>query len=279
MKRIVLLFCYATGMVFAAQEPRPGIPKVVPLGTHGTVPVRAAFNQATLIKLPEGQRVMNVFGGDKGEGGVWAIDAGKVPTRYVAIKPKATGIHTTLHVVSNTGDEISFFVQEVTGTDPQFDPEVDVMGTPASTSGGEAVVIPAVKWVPADEVTACQKASESMKVDLAAVQKKAEEDAAARVARLQAEYPKKLRFGYEWDQKKAKELGFEAAWADDKFTYFRGKDVMALYEIDSDGKPSLIEYSYADGVYTAKKVIYDGYFAIGRRKSAKLIFHRDRSKQ
>ena len=83
-------------------------------------------NQVTLIRIPEGQRVMNVYGGDKGEGGVWAIDAGKVPTRFLAIKPKEKGVHTTLHVISNTGQEISFFVEEVTGVDSQFDAEVDV---------------------------------------------------------------------------------------------------------------------------------------------------------
>lgn len=275
MKRIVVLLLLAAGALLAAKEPQPGEPKVIPLGARGPVSVRVAFNQATLIKLPEGQRVMNVFGGDRGEGGVWAVDAGKVPTRYVAIKPKATGIHTTLHVVSNTGDEISLFVQEVTGTDSQFDPEVDVTGA-AATAAGEPV--PAVKWIPADEASACRTASESLKTELEAARKKAEEDAALRAAQLQTDYPKKLRFGYEWDRKRAKALGFEAAWSDDKFTYFRGKDVMALYEIDQDGKPSLIEYNYADGLYTAKKVIDNGYFAIGRSKSAKLTFHRDRSK-
>lgn len=54
--------------------------------------------------------------------------------------------------------------------------------------------------------------------------------------------------------------------------------MVALYEIDGDGKPSLIEYSFEDGVYIAKKVLYDGYFAVGKKKSNKLVFHRDRSK-
>ena len=277
MKKQILLTLIAASCVLAAntKEPQPASePKAVSIATRGSVHIRAAFNQATLIKLPDGERVMNVFGADKGEGGQWAVDSGKVPTRFVAVKPKATGIHTTLHVISNTGAEISFFVQEVTGTDSQFDAEVDV--TSGGTAGGSSTETPEIKWVPADEVTICKQRVAAVTVDAAAIQKKAEDDAAAKVAEYQASYPKNLFFGYQWDRKKAAQLGFEAAWSDDKFTYFKGKDVMALYEIDSDGKPSLIEYTYADGIYTAKKVLYDGYFAIGKKKSARLMFHRER---
>jgi type IV secretory pathway VirB9-like protein len=231
-----------------------------------------ARNQATLIRLPEGQRVMNVYGGDKGEGGVWSVDAGKVPTRYLAVKPKEVGIHTTLHVVSNTGQEISFFLEEVTGTDTQFDAEVDANDGGASTS-----TVPEVKWVPAEDVTSCKAHAEGLKVDAAEAAKKAQESAAAAIADYQASYPKKLFFGYDWDQAKAERLGFEMAWSDDKFTYFKGKRVLALYEINEDGQPSLIRYSYADGVYTVPKLLYDGYFAIGNKKENKLVFHRSKS--
>jgi hypothetical protein len=36
--------------------------------------------------------------------------------RFLAVKPKETGIHTALHVISDAGQEISFFLEEVTGT-------------------------------------------------------------------------------------------------------------------------------------------------------------------
>jgi type IV secretion system protein VirB9 len=277
MKKQILLTLIAASCVLAAsKEPTPGTPKTVSMGQHTPINLRGAFNQATLIRLPEGQRVMNVFGGDKGEGGLWAIDSGKVPTRFLAVKPKATGIHTTLHVVSNTGEEISFFIREVTGTDTEFDAEVDA--TEGGGGGSSSAAAPEVRWVPADELTSCKQRSDVMKVDVAAVQKKAEEEGEAKLAAFQAEYPKKLFLGYQWDRKKAAQLGFEAAWSDGRFTYFKGKDVVALYEIDADGKPSLIEYSYQDGIYIAKKVLYDGYFAIGKKKANRLMFHRERSK-
>ncbi len=201
------------------------------------------------------------------------MDAGKVPTRFLAVKPKETAIHTTLNVISNTGQEISFFLQEVTGIDSQFDAEVDA---DAGESGSSAVASE-IKWVPADEVASCKPHAESLKADVGEAAKKAQEKAGAEIAEYQSQYPKKLFFGYDWDQAKAEKLGFQMAWSDDKFTYFKGKRVLALYEINEDGKPSLIQYSYADGVYTVPKLLYNGYFAIGNKKENKLVFHRSKS--
>ena len=254
-------------------DPVPGEPLTVAMGQSKPIRVRVARNEATLIRLPEGQRVMNVYGGDKGEGGVWSVDAGKVPTRFLAVKPKATGIHTTLHVISNSGQELSFFLEEVTGKEAQFDPEVD-----AESGESSGTPISAVKWVPAEEVAGCQQRSESLTAEAAETSQKAQQKIDTALADYQAQYPKKLFFGYRWDQSKAEKMGFEMAWSDDRFTYFRSKKVLALYEINEDGKPSLIQYSYANGLYTVPKLLYDGYFAIGTKKDNKLTFHRDRSK-
>jgi type IV secretion system protein VirB9 len=275
--RLLLSLALAASYSFAAitakpKDPTPGEPLTVTMGQRTPLKIRVARGQATLIRLPEGQRVMSTYGGDKGEGGVWSVDAGKVPTRFLAVKPKETGIHTTLHVVSNTGQEISFFLQEVTGVDTQFDAEVDATAGDAASSAAADV-----KWVPADEVTSCKQRADSMKVDVAEMQRKAEERAAAVMADYQASYPKKMFFGYEWDRKKAEKLGFDAIWADDKFTYIKAKNVLALYEINEDGKPSLIQYSFSDGLYRVDKVVYDGYFAIGPKKANKLTFHRSKS--
>ena len=262
-----------TAGCICAADPTPGAPPAVTMGQRKPVRIRVARGQATLIRLPEGQRVMNVYGGDKGEGGVWSVDAGKVPTRFLAVKPKDTGIHTTLHVISNSGQEISLFLEEVTGTDAQFDAEVDAEPTESSASGAVAAEI---KWVPADEVKNCQARADSLQTDAAQASKKAQDKADASIAEYQAQYPKKLFFGYAWDEDKARRLGFVMAWSDDKFTYFRGNRVLALYETNEDGKPSLIQYRYADGLYIVPKLLYDGYFAIGTKKENKLTFHRGR---
>lgn len=255
-------------------DPTPGDPVTVTMGQRKPARIRVARNQATLIRLPENERVMNVYGGDKGEGGVWSVDAGKVPTRFLAVKPKEAGIHTTLHVISNTGQEISLYLQEVTGVEDQFDAEVGA----DEPGGSSSATLSAVKWVPAEEAQSCQAHAESLKQEVIDASKKANEKADAAVADYHASYPKKLFFGYEWDQAKAEKLGLQMAWSDDKFTYFRGQKVLALYEIDEDGKPSLIQHSYSNGLYTVPKILYDGYFAIGPKKENKLTFHRERSK-
>ena len=279
MKKIVIWIALASGYSFAPvkakpTDPTPGDPLSVTMGQRTPVRVRVARGQVTLIRLPEGQRVMSTYGGDKGEGGVWSVDAGKVPTRFLAVKPKEIGVHTTLHVVSNTGQEISFFLQEVTGQDAQFDAEVDAdVGVGRSEAAAQSI-----KWVPADDVASCKTHAETLKTEAAEAAKKAQEDTAAALAEYQTNYPHKLSFGYEWDEAKAEKLGFQMAWSDDKFTYFRASKVLALYEINEDGKPSLIQYKYADGLYTVPKLLYDGYFAIGTKKENKLTFHRERSK-
>jgi hypothetical protein len=61
-------------------------------------------------------------------------------------------------------------------------------------------------------------------------------------------------------------------WHDDKFTYLRGQfqETPALYEV-KDGKPSLINFDFSDGLYTVPKELDNGYLAIGKKK---VTFHR-----
>ncbi len=282
----LIVFALSAATVYGAAkvnlgEPLPGEPLTVQMGQRKPARVRVARNQATLIRLPLEQRVMNVYGGDKGDGGVWAIDAGKVPTRFLAVKPREKGVRTTLHVISNTGQEISLYLEEVTGVDAQFDAEVDAN----EENAGSANFGPTVKWVPADEAMTCKTHADSLGVELDKTTKRAEAQLAdatkeatakaeAAVTEYQQQYPHKLFFGYDWDRGKGSHLGIESIWSDDKFTYVKGSRVLALYEINEDGKPSLIQYSYANGVYTVPKLLFDGYFAIGEKKQNKLTFHR-----
>lgn len=283
MKRRLLpggMLLLAAGMACAETakppDPKPGEPLSIVMGTRKPLRIRVARNQATLIRLPEGQRVMNVYGGDKGEGGVWSVDSGKIPTRFLAVKPREAGIRTTLHVISNTGEEISFFLEEVTGQDIQFDAEVDAESS--NTAKGSTPVVPEVKWVPAEDVASCKTHADALQRDLSEAERKSQEKADAAINAFEAQYPKKLHFDFTWDQAKAEKLGLQVGWSDDKFTYFRGSRVLALYEIDEDGKASLIKYGYSDGLYTVPKLLYDGYFAIGPKKENKLTFHRERSR-
>jgi type IV secretion system protein VirB9 len=92
-----------------------------------------------------------------------------------------------------------------------------------------------------------------------------------------SQYPGSLHFDYAWDQKKAREIGLEQIWHDDKFTYLRGhfQETPALYET-KDGKGSLINFDFSNGLYTVPKQVDDGYLAIGKKKVA---FHRTRTEE
>lgn len=120
----------------------------------------------------------------------------------------------------------------------------------------------------------------------AAELEKAKQDAAAaeaaQVATLKAEqtkeetyrsqYPGSLHFDYAWDVRKGKDLGLQQIWRDDKFTYLRGhfQETPALYEV-KDKKPSLINFDFANGLYTVPKQVDAGYLAIGKQR---VDFHR-----
>ena len=59
----------------------------------------------------------------------------------------------------------------------------------------------------------------------------------------------------------------QQVWHDDRFTYLRGQfqETPALYEL-KDGKPSLINFDFAGGLYTVPKEVSHGYLTIGKKK-------------
>jgi len=64
-------------------------------------------------------------------------------------------------------------------------------------------------------------------------------------------------------------------WDDGKFTYIQGRfeEPPAVYAL-KDKKGSLINFDFANGLYTVPKLLQDGYVAIGK---AKVEFHREGS--
>ena len=56
-------------------------------------------------------------------------------------------------------------------------------------------------------------------------------------------------------------------WRDERFTYIRAlpEEAPALYE-SKDGKPSMVPYDFADGLYVTRRPLGDGWLQIGKRK-------------
>jgi len=243
---------------------QPNAPRTITEAEADTPPVvRAGLLQSTLILLPDQEKVANVFAGDTVE---WVFDGGHVASRFISIKPKVAGGTTDVHIVSDHGNEYTLQLREVSGDDdPHFDSKIFI--TPGDKAAKERLVEMPV-FVPAAELDKAKQEAAAAQAAQAATLKaeKTQEEA------YRSQYPGSLHFDFTWDKSKGKELGLQAIWRDDKFTYLRGvfQETPALYEV-KDKKPSLINFDFSNGLYTVPKQLENGYLAIGKQK---VDFHR-----
>jgi hypothetical protein len=124
------------------------------------------------------------------------------------------------------------------------------------------VFVPATELEKVKQDAASALASETV----ARKTEKAQEEA------YRSQYPGTLHFDYTWNKVRGKALGLEQIWRDDRFTYVRGQfqEPPALYEA-KDGKPTLVNFDFANGLYTVPKELDRGYLTIGKQK---VEFHR-----
>jgi type IV secretory pathway VirB9-like protein len=241
----------------------PNAPRtLVVLETQAPPIIRAALLQSTLIVLPEQEKVATVFGGDTAS---WIFDGGHVASRFISIKPKVANSSTDVHIVSDHGNEYTLQLKEITGdADPHFDSKVFL--EPGDRQAREKLIQLPV-FLPASEVQEkidrFQKEAEAAKSAATAEQKHAQRE----IEQYRSSYPSKLHFDYAWDRAKANKLGLAEIWRDDRFTYLRGhfQEPPALYEV-KDGKGSLINFDFSNGLYTVPKTLDQGYLAIGKQR-------------
>ena len=255
----------AAATSFAATSPDgkhpllPSAPRtVVVLDTDSPPVVRAGLLQSTLIMLPPEEKVATVFGGDTVS---WVFDGGHVASRFISIKPKIANSTTDVHIVSDHGNEYTLQLREVSGDgDPHFDSKVFV--TPGDQAGKDKLAAMPV-FVPAAELDKAKRETAEAEAK-AANDRKAEQ---TKAETYRSKYPGELHFDYVWDRKKADALGLQQVWRDEKFTYLRGKfqETPVLYEL-KDGKGSLINWDYTDGLYTVPKTVFQGYLTIGKQR-------------
>jgi type IV secretory pathway VirB9-like protein len=247
-----------------AKHLQPNAPRTISVSEADTPPVvRAGLLQSTLILLPAEEKVANVFAGDTVD---WVFDGGHVASRFISIKPKVASSTTDVHVVSDHGNEYTLQLREVSGDDDlHFDSKIFI--TPGDKAAKDRLAELPV-FVPAAELDKVKREAVAAQAEQAATLKaeKTQEEA------YRSQYPGSLHFDYTWNKSKGKELGLQAIWRDDKFTYLRGQfqETPALYEV-KDKKPSLINFDFSNGLYTVPKELDNGYLAIGKQK---VEFHR-----
>jgi type IV secretion system protein VirB9 len=268
MSRHIFIFLTAAaiGTVGNAQTNhlQPSAPRTLVVADASAPPVvRAALLQSTLIELPQEEKVATVFGGDTVS---WVFDAGHVASRYISIKPKVADSTTDLHIVSDHGNEYTIELREISSDkdNPHFDSKVYVKSSDAKAAEN---IAKAPVFVPAAEAEAKEA---ELKKEAEDARKAADADhkaVASAAESFKASYPATLHFDYTWDHKKGDALGIKEIWRDDKFTYLRGEfqETPALYEL-KDGKGSLINYDFANGLYTIPKTVLQGYLSIGKKR-------------
>ena len=251
--------CHASGSADPRHPLLPSAPRTVVVIDSETPPVvRAGLLQSTLILLPPEEKVATVFGGDTSS---WVFDGGHVASRFISIKPKVAGSSTDVHIVSDHGNEYTLQLREISQeADAHFDSKVFV--TPGDQAGKDKLAAMPV-FVPAADLDRAKREAAEAAAKEATERKAAESKAEA----YRSSYPGQLHFDYTWDRKKATPLGLQEVWRDEKFTYLRGKfqETPVLYET-KDGKGSLINWSYDDGLYTVDKIMLQGYLTIGKQR-------------
>jgi type IV secretory pathway VirB9-like protein len=244
----------ATKPRIQANAPR----SIVIVETEAPPVIRTGLLQSTLILLPAEEKVATVFGGDTSS---WVFDGGHVASRFISIKPKVANSTTDVHIVSDHGNEYTLQLREVsTDADPHYDSKVFI--SPGDQAAKEKLVTLPV-FVPAADLDKAKREAAEAEAKEATERKQAETKAES----YRSQYPGQLHFDYAWDRKKATALGLQEVWRDEKFTYLRGKfqETPVLYEL-KDGKGSLINWSYNDGLYTVDKTMFQGYLTIGKQR-------------
>jgi type IV secretory pathway VirB9-like protein len=243
---------------------QPSAPRTVTVVESQAPPVvRAGLLQSTLIVLPAEEKVANVFAGDTVD---WVFDGGHVASRFISVKPKTANSATDIHVVSDHGNEYTLELREVSSdADAHYDSKVLIE---PGDKGAKEKLTQLPVFVPAAELDKAKQEAAAAQAAQAAILKAEQGKEEA----YRSQYPGSLHFDYSWDEKKGKDLGLQQIWRDDKFTYLRGRfqETPALYEV-KDKKPSLINFDFANGLYTIQKEVDAGYLAIGKQR---VDFHR-----
>jgi type IV secretory pathway VirB9-like protein len=256
---VLVSVCHAAEPTDAKHPLFPSVPRtVVVIDSEAPPVVRAGLLQSTLILLPAEEKVATVFGGDTSS---WVFDGGHVASRFISIKPKIAGSSTDVHIVSDHRNAYTLQLREVSNDpDAHFDSKVFVM--PGDQADKDKLAAMPV-FVPAADLDRAKREAAEAAAKEATERKAAETKAEA----YRSQYPGQLHFDYTWDRKKAGELGLQEVWRDDKFTYLRGhfQETPVLYET-KDGKGSLINWDYNDGLYTVPKTVLQGYLTIGKQR-------------
>ena len=232
------------------------------------IQIRAKTRHTTVIVLPQTENVLDFVVGDSE---YWHLTGA---ANLAFLKPIAEGVTTNVALVCESGRIYSFLVTEQSAdqphlvvrieqqaeTDPRISPSKH---EPAFVARGQVAAYQQMAEAAIETAKAVQTDADSRIAEAQAL-------AAGESQAFQAEYPTRLKFPYQLEDKAQKwPFMVEGMWHDGQFTYLRSnaQESPALYE-EKDGKPALAAYDLQeDGLYIARHVLGNGWLQIGKQKA------------
>src|ERR1700722_705536 len=224
------------------------------------IPIHAKIRFSTLIVLPANEEILDATTGDKE---FWIINGAH---NLCYLHPAQQGIRSNLNLITSSGHVYSFLLTEIS-SEPNTEPDLKVFveRKEESTIKGAALFPPLAG---ASEVQDYKSAVDAARTDAAQAVHAAEDHAQKEISQYREQYPGKLQFDYALDAKASRPpFSVSAIYHDDKFTYIKctAQEKPTIYEL-KDGKPNLINFDLANGVYVIPKILDRGYLVLGKKK-------------
>ena len=228
------------------------------------ISVTARIRHTTVIQLPAHETILDFVVGDSE---YWHLTGA---ANLAFLKPLGEGVNTNVALVCESGRIYAFLV-----TERDAPPHVIVRVGSDADAMPVGVALPA--FVARSRVAEYQLMAEQSREAMQRAQLEAEaqiaamaQTAAAQVDDFRSDYPTRLEFPYELEDKAARwPFLVQGMWHDGQFTYVRStaQESPALYE-NTDGEPSLIPYDLEhDGLFIVRRLVGPGWLQIGRQRA------------
>ena len=234
--------------------------RLVEVGPDEVIEARARLRFATAVVLPADETILDWICGDAE---YWSVEGA---ANLAFVKPTADGIRTNVTLVTDKGNVYTLLFHEV--GEAGGEPDLKLFLSPRRSREDQHPALKPLRFEPPGAAAEQQSRATAALERARRAEERAEREIETGIERFRAEYPGTLRFDYVLERR-ASALPFRvrAMWRDERFTYIRAlpEEAPALYE-SRDGKPSMVPYEFADGLYVTRRPVGDGWLQIGKRR-------------
>ena len=232
----------------------------VEAGPDEVIEVQARLRFATAVVLPADETILDWVCGDAE---YWSVQGA---ANLAFVKPTAPGIRTNVTLVTDKGNVYTLLFREL--GDAGGEPDLKLFLGPKASPGDKREGLGPLRFEPRGVAAESERRAAAAAERARQAEEKARREIQTGIEAFRAAYPGTLRFDYELDGNASDApFGVRAMWRDERFTYIRANpdEAPALYE-SRDGKPSMVPYDFADGLYITRRPLADGWLQIGKRK-------------